>query len=74
MIAIRLPESIESRLAKLAAKTGRTKSYYVREAVLNQLDDLEDFYLAEKRLAAIDSGKTRTIAMDEMLERYGLDI
>jgi RHH-type rel operon transcriptional repressor/antitoxin RelB len=74
MLAIRLPESIESRLEKLAAKTGRTKSYYVREAILNQLDDLEDYYLAERRFAAIESGKTRTIPMAEMLKRYGLDV
>ena len=63
MLAIRLPESIESRLEKLAAKTGRTKSYYVREAILNQLDDLEDYYLAERRFAAIERGRTKTIPM-----------
>jgi RHH-type transcriptional regulator, rel operon repressor / antitoxin RelB len=74
MLAVRLPESIESRLERLAAKTGRTKTYYVREAILNQLDDLEDYYLAEKRFAAIESGKTTTIPMDEMLKRYGLDV
>ncbi len=74
MLAIRLPESIESRLEKLAAKTGRTKSYYVREAILNQLDDLEDYYLAERRFAAIESGKTKPIPMAELLKRYGLDV
>lgn len=73
MIAVRVPASIESRLKRLSAKTGRTKTYYVREAIVNQLDDLEDFYLAEKRLAAIESGKTRTTSMREMLKRYGVD-
>jgi RHH-type rel operon transcriptional repressor/antitoxin RelB len=74
MLAIRLPESIESRLERLATKTGRTKTYYVREAILNQLDDLEDYYLAEKRFAAIESGKTKTVPMDEIVKRYGLDV
>ena len=41
MLAIRLPEEIEHRLAELAAKTGRTKTYYVREAILEHLDELE---------------------------------
>ena len=47
MLAIRLPQSIEKRLEKLARRTGRTKTYYVREAILEHLEDLEDMYLAE---------------------------
>lgn len=50
MLAIRLPEDIENRLNKLAKATGRTKTFYAREAILEYLDDLEDRYIAEKRL------------------------
>ncbi|UJP02384.1 MAG: TraY domain-containing protein [Nitrosomonas sp.] len=50
MLAIKLPEEIENRLAELAAKTGRTKTYYVREAILEHLDELEEKYLAIDRL------------------------
>ncbi|HEX8167710.1 MAG TPA: TraY domain-containing protein [Beijerinckiaceae bacterium] len=50
MLALRLPEDIESRLGALARKTGRTKSYYAREAILRHLDDLEDAHLARERL------------------------
>ncbi|MBX9893704.1 MAG: TraY domain-containing protein [Nitrosomonas sp.] len=50
MLAIKLPEEIENRLAELAAKTGRTKTYYVREAILEHLDELEEKYLAIERL------------------------
>lgn len=42
MLAIRLPEDIENRLASLAAKTGRTKTFYAKEAILEHLDDIED--------------------------------
>lgn len=42
MLAIRLPEDIELRLNNLAKKTGRSKTFYVREAILEYLDDLED--------------------------------
>jgi RHH-type transcriptional regulator, rel operon repressor / antitoxin RelB len=51
MLALRLPPEIEKRLDELAHKTGRTKSYYAREAILRHLEDLEDIYLAEERLA-----------------------
>ena len=50
MLAIRLPEDIEKRLAKLAAKTGRTKTFYAREAILEHLDEMEEKYLAIDRL------------------------
>jgi len=50
MLAIRLPESIEARLAELAAKTGRTKTFYAKEAILEHMDELEDKYLAINRL------------------------
>lgn len=50
MLAIRLPAEIEKRLASLAKRTGRTKTYYAKEAILQYLDDLEDTYLAAERL------------------------
>ena len=50
MLAIRLPPEIEERLNKLASKTGRTKTFYAREAILAYLDELEDTYLAADRV------------------------
>ena len=50
MISVRLPKDIEKRLDYLAKKTGRTKTYYVREALVEHIDDLEDTYLALNRL------------------------
>lgn len=50
MLAIRLSGEIENRLAALAAKTGRTKTYYARKAILELMDDMEDSYLALDRL------------------------
>lgn len=50
MLAVRLDKDIEERLERLASRTGRTKTFYAREAIGAHLDDLEDFYLAEERL------------------------
>lgn len=50
MIVIRLPEEIETRLTELASRTGRTKTFYVKEAILEHLDEMEDKYLATSRL------------------------
>ncbi|MCY3940904.1 MAG: anti-toxin [Gammaproteobacteria bacterium] len=50
MLAVRLPEDIEKRIAELAYRTGRTKTYYVKEAIMGKIDELEDKYLALDRL------------------------
>ena len=49
MLAIRLPEALETRLGALAKKTGLTKTALAREAILQHIDDLEDLYLAQAR-------------------------
>jgi RHH-type rel operon transcriptional repressor/antitoxin RelB len=51
MLALRLPPDLEKRLDALARKTGRTKSFYAREAIVRQIEDIEDYYLARRRLA-----------------------
>ncbi len=50
MLALRLPPAIEKRLDNLAKKTGRTKSFYAREAILRHIEDIEDQHLASARL------------------------
>jgi RHH-type rel operon transcriptional repressor/antitoxin RelB len=50
MLAVRIPISMEARLDKLAALTGRPKSFYVREALQAHLDEVEDTYTALYRL------------------------
>ncbi|MGH9609808.1 MAG: type II toxin-antitoxin system RelB family antitoxin [Bryobacteraceae bacterium] len=73
MLAIRLPESIEKRLERLALRTGRTKTYYAREAILEHLDDLEDLYLAESALERLRSGAERTISLKNAMKRHGVE-
>lgn len=73
MLAIRLPEDLEKRLDNLAKLTGRSKTFYARQAIEQHLDDLEDIYLAEQRLTDIRAGHTQTIALEDILKRYDLD-
>jgi len=70
--SVRLPEEAEQRLTALAKATGRSKAYYIKEAILEHLDDLEDIYLAEKRLEDVRAGRTRTHTLDEVEKKLGL--
>ena len=72
MLAIRLPREIEARLERLAQETGRTKTYYAREAILQHLDELEDVYLAEKTLEEIRAGREKTVPIEQIAKRYGV--
>lgn len=71
-ISIRLPEEVESRLTQLASLTGRSKTFYIREAIVEHLDDMEDLYLAERELEEIRAGRARTVPLEEVMKRYGL--
>jgi RHH-type transcriptional regulator, rel operon repressor / antitoxin RelB len=68
MLAIRLDKVTEDRLASLAHKTGRTKTYYAREAILEHIQDLEDTYLAVERLRANEP----TYSAEEVKRELGL--
>lgn len=73
MLAIRLPAEIEERLDRLAERTGRSKSFYARQAILEHLDDLEDVYLAEKRLEELRQGKGDTVSLKDLMTRHGVE-
>ncbi|WP_213982403.1 TraY domain-containing protein [Sphingomonas sp. dw_22] len=71
MLAVRLDTETEARLEALAARTGRTKTFYAREAIAAHLDDLEDFYLAEERLRDFRDGDA--IPLADLKAELGLE-
>jgi RHH-type rel operon transcriptional repressor/antitoxin RelB len=72
MLAIELPEDVEQRLDALAKATGRSKESYLQEAIVEYLGDLEDFYLAEQRLADIRAGSAGTVSLADVGRDLGL--
>ena len=72
-IGIRIPKSIGQRLDTLAKRTGRTNTFYIREAILEHLDDLEDIYFAEKVLERVRSGEEPISSLDDVEHRLGLE-
>ena len=48
--AVRLPDETYARLQALSERTGRTATFYIREAIEQHLEDLEDLYLAEQAI------------------------
>lgn len=71
--AVRIPDETYARLQDIASKTGRTATFYIREAIEAHIDDLEDIYLAERVLEKRERGDGRTVSLDEMSSELGLD-
>ena len=72
MLAVRLDIETERRLNHLAKITHRTKTFYIKQALLEYLDDLEDIYITEQRLEDIALGHSQTISMDEVKRKLGI--
>jgi RHH-type transcriptional regulator, rel operon repressor / antitoxin RelB len=71
--AVRLPDETYERLRALSERTGRTTAFYIRQAIEEHLDDLEDIYLAERALERLRRGESRTYTLDEVERELGLD-
>ncbi len=71
-VSIKLDKNIEDRLHHLSKETGRTISFYVREAIKSKLEDLEDIYLAEKALEDIRAGRSESYTLEEVKQSLGL--
>ena len=61
------------RLQALAHRTGRTATFYIRQAIEEHLEDLEDIYLAEQALEKLARGETTTRPLAEVMAELGLD-
>lgn len=68
MVSIRLDDELNQRLNKLAQQTGRTKTFYVREAVQEHLEALEDAYLADQVMKRIRDGKEKTYSLTDVMQ------
>ena len=71
-VSIRLPDDVSTRLNDLAQLTGRSKTFYMIEAIREHLDDLEDLYIAEQRLIEVQAGRSKTHTLEEVERSLGL--
>ena len=71
--SIRLDDELETRLERLARLTGRSKSFYVKQAIEDQIEDLEDLYLAQRVSQRIADGRERLIPLEELERELGVD-
>lgn len=72
-LTLRLPDEVSDRLTTLAKLTGRTKTHYALKAIEDQLEDMEDVYLATAALERHRRGEERVWSHEEIGAALGLD-
>ena len=72
-LSFRLPDEIAERLQKLANRTGRTKTHYITEAICEYLEDVEEHEVLDRRLKELQSGKIKSLTLDDLITKYGVD-
>ncbi len=72
MINFRVDEAINDRLERMARLTGRTKTWYIREAVSEYLDDMEDIYLADQVMERVEHGEENVHPLEDLERELGL--
>ena len=70
--SVRLDPELQQRLDTLARQTGRSRAYYLREAIETHMDDLEDAYLADQRMADLRAGRSRRHTVSDVEAELGL--
>ncbi len=73
VLSIRLPEDVKSRLDALSKSTGRPAAHYVREAVVEHLEELEWAYDIRARAEAIRAGVREARPLDDVARDLGFD-
>ncbi len=71
--SIRLDAELDARLERIARRTGRSKSFYVKQALEQQIEDIEDLYLARSVAKRVADGRERLIPLDELEREFGVD-
>ena len=71
-LSIRLDDDLAARLDRLARTTGRSKSFYVKQAIEDHIEDLEDLYIAQKVLERIADGRERLIPLEDLERELGM--
>ena len=76
MVTVRLSDELKTRIDNLAERTGRPKSYFVRELIIRGIEefeeDLRDLEAIREYLAAGGRNQKR-ISMKELSIELGLD-
>ena len=65
-LSIRLDDDLAARLERLARLTGRSKSFYVKQAIEHHIEELEDLYLAQRIAKRVAEGRERLIPLEQI--------
>jgi RHH-type rel operon transcriptional repressor/antitoxin RelB len=72
-VSLRLPPEVRERLERLSRRTGRSKSFYMIQAIVEKIEDLEDTYAADAVAGRIRAGREKTHPLEEVTRELALE-
>lgn len=72
VISFRVDDNIYDKLDKLSKKIGIDKTKFLREALIEYMEDREDYFLALEALEDLKSGKDKIISWEDVKKDLGL--
>lgn len=72
-VSLRLPSELVERISELSKVTGRSRTFYMQEAIKRHVEDMEDLYLAEQAVIDIRAGRSQLHSLEDVGRSLGLD-
>jgi len=73
MLTLHLSSEWETLLQRFAKEAGKNCEDYAQDIVMEYLEDMEDLYYAQRELAAVKAGKSKTTPLQDVMKEYGMD-
>ena len=70
-VSVRFSQELNSMLSTVVEENNTTKTDFIRQAVVEKIEDMYDIRMADQAHKEWVDGVRKTISHEEMMKRYG---
>lgn len=70
-VSVRFSQELNSMLSTVVEENNTTKTDFIRQAVVEKIEDMYDIKMADQAHKEWVDGGRKTISHEEMMKRYG---
>jgi RHH-type rel operon transcriptional repressor/antitoxin RelB len=72
VISLRVDDNIYSQLDSLSKKSGIDKTKFLKQALLEYMEDREDYFMAIEALEDLKAGRDKIVSWDEVRKELAI--
>lgn len=73
-LSVRIPDQLDFALEVVAKKQERNKSFFIRKALENYLEDFQDYQIAKKEYAKYLSNGKKSLDLKDLAKELGIKL